>query len=86
MSMTASTTKNRIMEAVPVWWPILLVLLGVGGSAVRAESQISHNAERIDHVEQSLEAVPERLARIEATQDAQGKQLDRIEGRLEAMR
>lgn len=84
--MTASTTKNRIMEMVPVWWPVLITILAVGGFAVRAESQIANHTKQIQAVETTLELVPERLARMEATQEAQGKQLDRIEERLEALR
>ena len=74
------------MDLLPLWWPVLLVLAGVGGSAVRADSHIEQNTRRIETLETAFSTVPERLARMEATQEAQGQQLDRIEGRLEALR
>jgi hypothetical protein len=74
------------MELVPVWWPILLTALAVGGSAVRADAQIRHNTDRIVQVEERVQSMPERLARIEANQEATKAQLDRIESRLELVR
>lgn len=65
------------------WWPVILTVAAVGASAVRADTNIADQRERIDYLyENGSPSVSARLARIEAGQEAVTRQLDRIEDKL----
>lgn len=73
-----------VRDLISTWWPVVLPLLAVASSTVRAEAQNTYQDKQIADIQ--VHGVPssnERLARIEATQDAMKEQLGRIEHKLD---
>ena len=75
---------SSVRNFVGTWWPIVLPLLAVAGSTVRAEAQNGYQSEQITELKTvGVPATNERLARIEERLEHQGKTLDRIEQKLD---
>jgi hypothetical protein len=73
-----------VRDVIGTWWPVVLPLLAVAGSTVRAEAQNVYQNEQIVEIRRfGVPAANERLARMEATQENMKHQLDRIERKLD---
>jgi alkylated DNA nucleotide flippase Atl1 len=82
-SELSSNPKQSLLS----WWPVVLPLLAVAGSTVRAEAQLSSHDRQIETLrKEGVPSTNERLARIEEKLDAQDHSLKRIEGKLDAGR
>ena len=74
----------NVREIVSTWWPVVLPLLAVASSTVRAEAQNTYQDRQIADIQlHGVSSSNERLARIEATQEQMVKQLDRVEKKLD---
>jgi hypothetical protein len=70
---------------IQTWWPVILPLLAVLGSTVRADTRLEGQTERVNYLyNNGSPAVTQRLARMEGTQEAMKAQLDRIERKLDS--
>ena len=71
-------------DLIGTWWPVVLPMLAVAGSTVRAEAQNTYQDRQIVDIQRyGVASSNERLARIEATQEAMKGQLNRIEQKLD---
>jgi len=83
--MTDETAKKILG-----WWPVIMAIICVGVTVVRAQSQITHDAailathsQDIKTINQVISDNNQRLAKLEQKSEDTNDTVHRIEGRME---
>lgn len=85
MTATSPDPRPGLLERVPSWAPIVLALLGLFATGVRADSRIGSLERSSTEYSKLVGDRTDRLARVETRLEEQAKSLARIERALERL-